>query len=165
MGAFLTSHSAAKKAGAQFYFTARPCKRGHITRRFTTNGTCVDCGVVQVRESYRANREAIQKRRNASRAANPDPTRAAARARYWADHAAGTAANQRKRAKRAGVDSTLTADDIRSIIAEQNGLCAHCKQIVKLTVDHIIPLSKLGPNIRTNVQMLCLPCNSQKGSS
>lgn len=33
----------ALNAGLQTYFTGRPCKRGHISERFTSTWTCVTC--------------------------------------------------------------------------------------------------------------------------
>lgn len=42
--------------------------------------------------------------------------------------------------------------------------CAICKKKRKLTVDHIIPLSKEGTNFISNIQPLCKPCNSSKNN-
>lgn len=33
----------AKKNGLSTYFTGRPCKHGHVNRRRTINGTCIEC--------------------------------------------------------------------------------------------------------------------------
>lgn len=49
------------------------------------------------------------------------------------------------------------------IIRDIGGLCAICKTTEKLTVDHIIPLSKGGSNDLNNLQILCKSCNSKKG--
>ncbi len=43
--------------------------------------------------------------------------------------------------------------------------CLACDRKTKLTVDHIIPLSKGGSNLIDNIQPLCGPCNSSKGDS
>ena len=40
--------------------------------------------------------------------------------------------------------------------------CSHCKKKVKLTRDHIIPITKGGTNDIDNIQPLCQPCNSRK---
>lgn len=40
--------------------------------------------------------------------------------------------------------------------------CVCCKKETKLTIDHIIPLSKWWLNIISNLQPLCKSCNSSK---
>jgi hypothetical protein len=58
------------RLGLASYFTGRPCRRGHIARRCTTNGTCSTCA-----------NEANQR----ARAANPEGARAKRRAYYWSN--------------------------------------------------------------------------------
>lgn len=41
--------------------------------------------------------------------------------------------------------------------------CSICKATKDLTVDHIIPLSKGGSTVGSNLQVLCRICNSSKG--
>lgn len=44
--------------------------------------------------------------------------------------------------------------------------CRQCKSIKDLTVDHIVPLVDLHPDLRyeiSNLQVLCRKCNSSKG--
>ncbi len=44
--------------------------------------------------------------------------------------------------------------------------CKNCKATKDLTVDHIVPLSDLHPDLRyeiSNLQVLCRRCNSSKG--
>lgn len=52
------------------------------------------------------------------------------------------------------------------LLKKQYGyVCPCCKQgepIIKLTEDHIIPLSKGGSNFIENIQPLCLRCNTKK---
>lgn len=45
-------------SGRQTYFTGKPCKRGHISDRFTSTHTCVECSRMDLyqsdRDKYRA---------------------------------------------------------------------------------------------------------------
>jgi 5-methylcytosine-specific restriction endonuclease McrA len=43
--------------------------------------------------------------------------------------------------------------------------CANCGTASNLTIDHIIPLAKGGPNKLHNLQMLCDTCNTEKADS
>ncbi len=55
----------------------------------------------------------------------------------------------------------------KRLLVSQNGLCAHCKadlSITKYHKDHIVPISKGGPHVDSNIQLLCPPCNLSKGN-
>ena len=54
-----------------------------------------------------------------------------------------------------------------SLYGKQEGRCAGCNRAVDirdLTFDHIKPLSTGGEDSESNLQLLCTPCNSSKGS-
>jgi len=42
------------------------------------------------------------------------------------------------------------------------GYCLFCNSKERLTIDHIIPVSKGGDDNEENLQCLCLKCNSKK---
>ena len=69
-----------------------------------------------------------------------------------------------RRARIRGASGQHSASDIEEIKRLQKGKCAYCR--VRLfgshSVDHILALSKGGGNDRTNLQILCGPCNSRK---
>lgn len=46
------TRDAAYASGSKFYFTGKACKAGHIAKRYTTGGNCVDC-IVGAKESQR----------------------------------------------------------------------------------------------------------------
>ncbi len=49
----------------------------------------------------------------------------------------------------------------------QNKICLKCKQhfeLEEMDADHITPWSKGGKTIIENLQMLCRPCNQEKGA-
>ncbi len=42
--------------------------------------------------------------------------------------------------------------------------CLRCKKKKKLTVDHVIPVSRGGTSDISNIQPLCINCNTSKGT-
>lgn len=41
----IISRSEAKSLGLKSYFTGKPCKHGHVSKRSTINGTCITCSL------------------------------------------------------------------------------------------------------------------------
>jgi 5-methylcytosine-specific restriction endonuclease McrA len=42
--------------------------------------------------------------------------------------------------------------------------CAHCGKSGRMTMDHILPVSRGGSHWLHNIQKLCYPCNNAKGN-
>lgn len=68
----------------------------------------------------------------------------------------------RRRVRERGAAGSYTLKEFALICEKQGGKCAHCKKKCKLTVDHIVPLSKGGTDFAYNIQGLCGSCNTQK---
>jgi 5-methylcytosine-specific restriction endonuclease McrA len=49
MGSILLSRNEAMELGYKKYLTGRPCKEGHITKRYTSNKQCVRCNAVKAK--------------------------------------------------------------------------------------------------------------------
>ncbi len=77
-------------------------------------------------------------------------------------------AKQRRRAlKRAnGGTGTVTVADWQWVLDKYGTACLSCGHHCdgRPTVDHVVPLTLGGPHDKTNLQPLCLMCNSYKGS-
>lgn len=69
-----------------------------------------------------------------------------------------------RRAREKGALGKLSAKEVADLVRFQGGKCAYCRQITKLTIDHIIPLSRGGRHCRENIQMVCMPCNRAKSA-
>jgi hypothetical protein len=50
------SREEAIEAGEIFYYTGLPCKNGHLAKRYTTSGQCIECA----RAIFRAKAERIR---------------------------------------------------------------------------------------------------------
>lgn len=49
----IISRKAAKVAGLRHYFTGKPCKRGHLDKRFVSSFLCMECAREKQRDIYR----------------------------------------------------------------------------------------------------------------
>lgn len=61
----LISRKEALDKGLKFYFTGKPCKRGHIAKRYVAKSYCLECSRLSALESQNKNPE--RKRENQSR--------------------------------------------------------------------------------------------------
>jgi 5-methylcytosine-specific restriction endonuclease McrA len=62
------------------------------------------------------------------------------------------------------INELLTETQWQTLLAKYDGHCAYCGKEVKLTLDHVIPLSKGGKHSIDNVVPACLHCNDSKGA-
>jgi 5-methylcytosine-specific restriction endonuclease McrA len=64
-----------------------------------------------------------------------------------------------------GQPASFTVNEWRALQEQYNFTCLRCgrrEPEIKLTADHVIPISKGGAGTIDNIQPLCKPCNSAK---
>ncbi|QOD65824.1 HNH endonuclease [Ochrobactrum sp. MT180101] len=183
-----SSKMEAKAIGSKHFFTGEPCKRGHISKRYTSTGQCAECQYLH-RLRWKADNPEKEKesrllsvrawvernperKKELARKSNAKPDVSAnnvARAKKWNENNPDRAreirlvSDRNRRALKRGSMGAHTKDDVAAILIRQRHRCAECGASVRKKnyrhVDHIVPLSKGGTNWPWNLQVLCPPCN------
>lgn len=74
--------------------------------------------------------------------------------------------SRKRRALKANAPGVFTEQEWEELKAKYNYTCPCCGRAepeIKLTPDHIVPISKGGSNFIEDIQPLCGSCNSRKG--
>lgn len=160
-----SSRSEAVALGSKRFFTGKPCVRGHVAHRQTSNNGCMDCNKQAVKKwrektGYKTcpeylkhwNQDNAEKVR--SYQANRDRSKLAAR-------------NIRKRARmRLCEPSWLTeADKMRMSLIYEHAKDCTLSTGEKYEVDHIVPImgeTVCGLHVPWNLQVLHMTLNRKK---
>ena len=190
----LVSYVEAKAKGLKRYFTGKACRHGHIAERFVVSCACVVCVDLRNRkwmktEHGKAIRRKVQQDfiarnpnyiqewgdQNADKQAQharrwylKDPQRHVEVSTAWrkANPEKVRASVRNRTALRKAAEGTHTAQEIIELLDRQNWECAECGVSLKEKrhIDHIVPLSRGGPNYISNLQGLCPTCNCSKNA-
>ena len=155
-----TSKEAAER-GCKYYFTGKPCKRGHLSIRLAGHGVCMLCNSEQSakwtddnrakkqrtdRIHYTKNAKKMRARSNEHYQENKEEIGEKNRARYHANkekaqeqHRKWTQKNPEKirvysanaKARKKKAPGRHTADDIAALVKAQKGRCACCTKKTK----------------------------------
>lgn len=101
------------------------------------------------RAYYEAHREDYNRNLRAWRTKNWD--------RHYINHLA-----KRQALLRGATISNFTLEDWIELLENAGYVCSYCGSTSKLTMDHIVPLSKGGNHTKGNITPACQPCNSRK---
>lgn len=86
--------------------------------------------------------------------------------RYYKEHPERwQVAGQVRRSRKHAAGGSFSAKEWQALKAKNDYRCLCCgmaEPIIKLTVDHVVPLCKGGRNSIDNIQPLCFPCNLKK---
>ena len=121
----------------------------------------------KTRERYKANPEKYRVYARQWIAENKQKVLALAKAWRQANPAKVREIERRRRARKNGVASERIGPEFLGVLIERQGnKCAGCARkftkTLRPTFDHIVPLSKGGPHAESNLQVMCLSCNSSK---
>lgn len=181
-GLTYVTRSEAIEIGASRYFVGVSCPQGHLALRITSSRACETCRAALMSAYHAKNRTAILDRKHSSYHADVERARRIATAWRIINRERTKATRRRWRARhpdrhkacvrntnslRRGAVGTHAAADIRGIWKLQRGRCAYCPAhlgLVRVNVDHIVPIRRGGTNWRSNIQLLCAPCNQRKNA-
>lgn len=155
----------------------KPCiKCG--ANEWNKDGKCTRCTHDRRRRRYRAdpegakeyarlwkqaNAEAVKKSNRRWRQENWEAEKESARRRYQAKPEADAAKKHHRRTRKTAAGGSFTASEWKACKEHFGNKCVCCgRDDVKLTADHVIPVSKGGSSNIDNIQPLCGPCNSRK---
>jgi hypothetical protein len=71
---------------------------------------------------------------------------------------------QARRARKLAAPGTATVDQVLARFAYFGNRCVYCRTTERLTVDHVVPLSRGGSHWPANLRPACISCNSRKGA-
>lgn len=116
--------------------------------------------------NYQTNREASIAKSVAWGRANKDKRKVNCAKYSAANPDIARASKARRKARKNDAGGSVSKSDLQCILESQKWLCVVCR--VKLDesyeADHIVPLALGGSSDKSNMQILCMPCNRSKGA-
>ncbi len=132
----MTLHEAIK-LNLPYFFTGRPCIRGHLSLRTASGGGCLMCRNEHAKKWKKSHPEFIRVRMG------------------------------NVRARKKGNGGNHTVKEIKELLVKQKNKCVNCLVSFKRIgyhIDHIVALANGGRNDIFNIQLLCPQCNRRKNS-
>lgn len=129
------------KDGLHYY--CKPCVRRH-------------------EQGYRDKRPELLERNRAWKKNNPERAREHKKAFVKNNSEADRIYQANKKARKLGVVGELSVKDWLEVLSAWGSSCLKCGSDHLVEIDHVVPLSKGGMNVKENIQPLCSDCNKRK---
>jgi 5-methylcytosine-specific restriction endonuclease McrA len=167
----------------------KPLSDFYVDKRNVRSAKCKKCHNAHSVKYNHSHREQRRKTQTRYRLAHPEKVKGMFRAWYGSSEVARQKAienarrwgkNNPERARQLGADKTrarraqkkgnggaFSPDEWRSLKEHYNFTCLKCgrhEPEIKLTPDHVLPVTKGGSSYISNIQPLCESCNSSKGA-
>ena len=139
------------------------CK--HPTSADRLQYQCKTCTAERLRDYRRRHPERTRARNQAYYAQNGKAVRGQS-SKWHVEHPGATVMrNRARKARLAGAEGDgLTVEAWEAILDQYGRRCLACGTKERLTVDHVVPISRGGRHEAANVQPLCASCNASKGA-
>ncbi len=147
-----TKRSDALAAGHKYYYTGTTCKNGHVAKRRARDAGCMECRRSQCRSHYANNTEYHKAKTYKWREANTEAYNAHCSTAH---------------AKRHRVKMQTPTNDIERLMIQyryEDAQRLTAETGIEHHVDHIWPLSKGGPHLPWNLQVITATENLQKSN-
>lgn len=158
------------------YFSFKECPFGHLSGRYTKSGKCVECARLQTKDAindgyfksiYESNSEKIKDRSKKRYAKNKDSIKESAK--LWQENNKEKVKSYKTSNKLKRKDKIKNGDSskvIYSWLESVSKTCAYCGRccVNNYHIDHIMPLSRGGLHVVSNLAISCPTCNMQKSS-
>jgi 5-methylcytosine-specific restriction endonuclease McrA len=122
--------------------------------------------MLEYNQKYRDNhRDRVRLAVKTSKLKNPDKSKNSVKEWFANNPLKRIEYNNKRRATKASVGGVVLSSEWESLLDKYNHVCLRCgRDNVKLTLDHVVPISKGGRNTIDNIQPLCGKCNSFKST-
>lgn len=134
------------------------------TSDWTKNGSCKQCARDRAAQWQRDNPDRRLENSRRWQRANPDKTRESTKEWRRRNPEKSSASYNRRRTRKTKAGGSYTVEEFKALCKQYDGRCACCGKKKRLTPDHVIPVALGGSSDIVNIQPLCQPCNSRKGT-